>query len=90
MSNAESGDGRPDVLIIPKDTSKKGAVIEFKTVKSGEEDVLKAKAKEALNQISKMNYTDELKNSGISEALEIAIVFHGKKVYIDYDIKQIT
>lgn len=90
MSNTESGDGRPDVLIIPKDTSKKGVVIEFKTVKSSEEQILKAKAKEALDQVNSMNYTDELKNSGINEAVVLAIVFHGKKTYIDYDIKQIA
>ncbi|MDI3480666.1 MAG: hypothetical protein PWQ97_321 [Tepidanaerobacteraceae bacterium] len=85
-SNRESGDGRPDVMIIPEDGTKKGVVMEFKIVRSGDEQALEAKADEALEQIKKMNYTAELAASGIKEAVELAVVFHGKKVWIKYDV----
>jgi hypothetical protein len=49
-SNRESGDGRPDVMIIPEDGTKKGVVMKFKTVRSGDEQALEAKADEALEQ----------------------------------------
>ncbi|AYO32318.1 AAA family ATPase [Biomaibacter acetigenes] len=88
-SNAESGDGRPDVIIIPNDPSKKGVVMEFKTAKSGQESVMEEKATDALEQISKMNYSDELKYSGVNEVVEIAIVFYRKKTYIKHNIKRI-
>lgn len=88
-SNAESGDGRPDVIIIPNDPSKKGVVMGFKTAKSGQESVMEEKATDALEQISKMNYSDELKYSGVNEVVEIAIVFYRKKTYIKHNIKRI-
>ncbi|MCR4430909.1 MAG: ATP-binding protein [Tepidanaerobacteraceae bacterium] len=88
-SNRESGEGRPDVMIIPKDGTKKGVIMEFKTVRSGDEQALEAKADEALEQIKKMNYTAELAASGIKEALEVAVVFHGKKVLVKHDVKRL-
>ncbi|HHW01454.1 MAG TPA: AAA family ATPase [Thermoanaerobacterales bacterium] len=88
-SNRESGYGRPDVMIIPEDHTKKGVVMEFKTVRSGDERALETKADESLEQIKKMNYTAELAGSGIKEALEVAVVFHGKKVWIKYDVKRL-
>jgi hypothetical protein len=37
-------------MIIPEDHTKKGVVMEFKTVRSGDEQALEAKADEALEQ----------------------------------------
>jgi len=88
-SNRESGYGRPDVMIIPKDGGKKGIVMEFKAIRSGDGQSLEAKADEALEQIRKMNYAAELVDSGIKEAVEVAVVFHGKKVCIKYDVKRL-
>jgi len=81
-SNSESGDGRPDVLIIPEDKSKRGVVIEFKVAKSSEEEVMTKTAEEALAQIEKTNYEDELLFSGIDEVLKVAVVLCGKKVLV--------
>ncbi|RKL62187.1 hypothetical protein DXT63_12605 [Thermoanaerobacteraceae bacterium SP2] len=89
-SNRESGEGRPDVLIIPEDKTKKGVVMEFKTVKSGENEVLKKKAEEALKQIDGMNYTHELIDSGIKEVVELALVFYRKKTFVKYNIRKLT
>jgi hypothetical protein len=80
LSNKESGKGRPDVLIIPKDSSKKAVVMEFKT--SDEERALEADAESALNQIEDKNYIQEALNSGISAFVKIGIAFCGKAVFI--------
>jgi len=87
-SNRESGAGRPDVMIIPDDKTKKGVVMEFKTAKSREEEALAAKADEALNQIQRMNYVAELADLGIKETVELAVVFYRKKVWIKYDVRK--
>lgn len=83
-SNTESGDGRPDLMIIPEDRTKKGVVIEFKIADSGEDEALKNKARETLILIDAMNYRDEIINSGLNEVIEVAVVFHGKKLYVEY------
>lgn len=83
-SNTESGKGRPDVLIIPTDITKKGVVIEFKVAESESDEALQEKAREALEQIGRMQYAEELINEEIKEALELAVVFFRKKVHVEY------
>jgi hypothetical protein len=43
-SNRESGEGRPDVLILPKEPGKPGAVLELKAVKASKRPPEKALA----------------------------------------------
>jgi hypothetical protein len=75
-SNRESGFGRYDVMIIPKDQTKLGLVIEFKTV--GLNDNIDVIAQNALAQIKDKNYVAELKQAGIQNILQLAMVFQGK------------
>jgi hypothetical protein len=89
VSNRESGKGRPDIMIIPKDASKKGVIIEFKTSRSDEDKVLEEKTQQALEQIAAMDYAGELASYGIKEAIELAIVFCGKKVLIRYNVRKL-
>ncbi|WP_297430228.1 AAA family ATPase [Clostridium sp.] len=81
-SNKESGYGRYDVVLIPKDTSKIGIVIEFKKI----DDFLKTTIEEAttaaLKQIEDKKYEQELENRGIKDRIKIAIVFKGKEIKI--------
>ena len=85
LSNRESGYGRYDVCIIPRDTSKLGIIIEFKRVfVSSEKDVVTVAA-EALKQIDDKNYAASLENRGIKNILKLAIVFKGKEVFIKSD-----
>jgi hypothetical protein len=86
-SNTESGKGRPDVIIIPADKNKKGVIMEFKTSDREEDAALQEKAREALEQIEKMNYAAELVHAEIKEALELAIVFYRKKTYLEFKIR---
>ena len=83
-SNIESGEGRPDILLIPNNKSKYGIIIELKkTDKDADEDKIKAKTKEAFEQIAKNNYAQKITEQGIKEYVEIAMVFSGKKVFVD-------
>jgi len=79
-SNREAGNGRYDVLIIPKDVLKPGIILEFKVAES--EKLMPKEAKLALAQIKSQNYQAELEARGIKKILKIAIVFFGKKVLI--------
>jgi hypothetical protein len=81
-SNKESGYGRYDVMLIPKDTSKIGIVMEFKKI----DDFLKTTIEEAtiaaLKQIEDMKYAQELINKEIKDIIKLAIVFKGKEIQI--------
>jgi hypothetical protein len=79
-SNREGGNGRYDVLIIPKDILKPGIILEFKVADT--EKLMAKEAKLALAQINAQNYQAELEARGIKKILKIAIVFFGKKVLI--------
>jgi SET domain-containing protein len=80
-SNKESGYGRYDVMIIPKDKKQLGIIIEFKKVNKKRE-TLESAVDKALIQIEDKNYESELLNMGIKNILKIAIAFEGKKVMI--------
>lgn len=82
LSNRESGYGRYDVMIIPKDALMLGIVIEFKKLDPDDDETLEETADEALKQIFDKKYVTELESRGITNIKEIAIVFKGKEVYI--------
>lgn len=88
-SNRESGKGRPDIMIIPNDTAKKGVIIEFKISKSGDAKAMEDTAQKALEQIKDSKYMDELISCGIKEAVELAIVFSGKNVHMEYVMRNL-
>ena len=79
-SNRESGFGRYDVCLIPKDSSELGIIMEFKKVK--EEENLQLAAEDALNQIEKKQYSQELLKRGIKNILTLGLAFQGKQVFI--------
>ena len=79
-SNRESGFGRYDVCLIPKNLQDLGLVIEFKKVR-GKEDLEKA-ADLALEQIVEKKYVAELQSRGIIRTLTLGIAFQGKKILV--------
>ena len=81
-SNKESGYGRYDVMIIPKDISKIGIIIEFKKINTLSKESIEEGTLKALTQIEDMKYSQELINKGIKNIIKIAIVFKGKEVEI--------
>ncbi len=80
-SNRESGFGRYDVCIIPRDHFNPGFIIEFK-VFSKRDKTLEAAAQLALEQIEGHKYDTELRARGIQHIIKLAIVFDKKDVLI--------
>lgn len=79
-SNIESGNGRYDIAIIPKDKNKVGFILEFKVLKKKEN--VDNKLEEALKQIDEKRYSTELVNIGIKNIIKYGIVFFDKKAFI--------
>ena len=84
-SNIESGLGRYDFLIEPKNKSKRAFIMEFKSTDSVEK--LEEVSKEALKQIEDKKYDVSLKQNGIKEIIYIGIAFCGKQIKISYKEK---
>ena len=81
-SNIESGLGRYNFLIEPKNKSKRAFIMEFKSTDSVEK--LEEVSKEALQQIEDKKYDISLKQNGIKEITYIGIAFCGKQIKISY------
>ena len=79
-SNRESGEGRFDLMLEPKNRSMPGIIMEFKSEKDA--DLLAERAKEAMQQIDDRHYTAELNARGLSGIIKYGIAFSGKKVEI--------
>lgn len=77
-SNRESGYGRFDLAIFPKDKTKTGVVMEFKV--AANEDDLNRQAKQAVAQIHEKNYLAEFNSQGIENVQCYGIAFCGKKM----------
>lgn len=81
-SNRESGDGRYDICLNPREHRYPGIIMELKWRKHlGEED-LAVLAEEALGQIDDNRYDVELKEDGVQDILKLGIAFSGKKVSV--------
>ncbi len=81
-SNRESGDGRYDISLIPRENRYPGIIMELKWKKDLNEDELIKLTDQALTQIDNNRYDAEMKEDGIQDVLKFGIAFSGKKVYI--------
>jgi len=81
-SNRESGDGRYDICLIPRDGKHPGIIMELKSETGLNEEELKALSAEALNQINDKRYDTEMRSDGVESILKLGIAFSGKKVKI--------
>ncbi|SOY28828.1 putative AAA-ATPase [Acetatifactor muris] len=83
-SNRESGFGRYDVVMEPKNRTDNAIVMEFKVRDSREEASLENTADAALKQIRDQRYEAVLENSGISRERirSYGFAFEGKEVLI--------
>lgn len=80
-SNYESGYGRYDVMLIPKDREQLGIILEFKTVREKKTPLKKA-AQDALQQIIQRQYAAQLHQQGIHNILQMGLAFRGKQVFV--------
>lgn len=81
-SNRESGEGRYDICLCPKDGKLPGILIELKAAKDCPEDELKELSKTALKQINDRKYDAELTTKGVKNIFKYGVAFSGKKVQI--------
>ena len=81
-SNIESGLGRYDFSVEPKNKNKRAFIMEFKSTDSVEK--LEEVSKEALEQIENKKYDISLKQNGIKEITYIGIAFCGKQIKMSY------
>lgn len=83
-SNRESGFGRYDVILEPKNKKNNAYILEFKVRNPRKEKSLEETVKTALTQIEEMEYDRELLERGISKdkIRHYGFAFEGKKVLI--------
>ena len=81
-SNIESGLGRYDFVIEPKNKAKRAYIMEFKSTDNIEK--LEEVSKEALRQIEDKKYDISLKQNGIKDITYLGIAFCGKQIKIEY------
>ena len=87
-SNRESGFGRYDIMLEPKDKQSEkypGIVIEFKVINPRRENSLEETVEAALKQIQDKNYDAELINRGVDKENihHYGFAFRNKEVLID-------
>ena len=78
-SNRESGDGRPDLLLMERN-GKTAVILEFKIVPEGR--TLNGMADEAVRQIEKDHYEEELLHDGYENIIKYGIAFKQKKCMV--------
>ena len=81
-SNRESGEGRYDICLCPKDGKLPGILIELKAAKDCSEDELKELSEKALAQIDSRKYETDLTVKGVRNILKYGVAFSGKRVQI--------
>ena len=81
-SNRESGEGRYDICLCPRDCRMPGVLIELKAAKDCSDDDLKKLSEKALEQIETRKYETELTMKGIEKVFKYGVAFSGKRVEI--------
>jgi hypothetical protein len=81
-TNRESGYGRYDVMVKPRDKNKQAIIMELKSVNKTRHKDFDKSIQEALKQIEDRAYAKELQAEGYNNILKLAIVSDGKLVRV--------
>lgn len=81
-SNRESGEGRFDIQMEPRDKKNPGYLLEFKADKNLDAEQMEGKAEEALQQIRSKSYAADLQYRGIKKIICYGVAFSGKKASV--------
>ncbi len=81
-SNRESGDGRYDIQLMPKNDLLPGIIIELKAEKNCSVDELKKLSEIALKQIEDKKYDTEMTAKGVKTIYKYGVAFSGKAVEV--------
>ena len=82
-SNRESGYGRYDIMLEPKEKEENSFIIEFKIIENMEEKEVREKIKEAKKQIKNKKYEEELKERGYKNITKMIFVCNGKEIVME-------
>ena len=83
LSERESGYGRADLILEPKNKENPAYIFEFKV--AGNEEEMENYAMEGFEQIKEKEYDVELKNRGVKEIIHIGLGFYRKKLKMKYE-----
>lgn len=84
LSERESGYGRADLVLEPKNKTNPAYIFEFKVVNN--EDELENYAKTGFEQIKEKEYDVELRNREIDKIVCVGLAFYRKKLKMKYEI----
>ncbi|MCF0169303.1 MAG: AAA family ATPase [Fusobacterium varium] len=85
LPNVESGYGRADIILKPRNKNWAGYIFELKRANDND---MKMEAEKVLNQIEDKKYDNILKNEEIKDIIKIGLVFKGKKVESSYSYEK--
>ena len=80
LSNRESGNGRPDILLKYPSVRGKAVIIEIKVAHTYQE--LDSKCDEALRQIEEQDYEASLRQEGYKDIMKCGVAFYRKECMV--------
>ena len=78
-SNRESGFGRYDIMLEPKDKNGNSFIMEFKVMENMEEKTIEDTIENAKKQIEEKRYEENLKERGFTNIIKMVYAFNGKE-----------
>ena len=82
-SNRESGIGRYDIMLEPKDKNANSFIMEFKVMEDMEEKTIEETIENAKKQIEEKGYEQNLKERGFKNITKMVYAFKGKEVKME-------
>ena len=82
-SNRESGLGRYDIMLEPKEKNGNSFIMEFKVMEDMEEKTIEETIENAKKQIEEKEYEENLKERGFKNITKMIYAFKGKEVKIE-------
>lgn len=82
-SNRESGYGRYDIMLEPKDKNGNSFIMEFKVLEDKEEKTIEETFENAKRQIEDRKYEENLRERGFTNITKMVFAFKGKEVKME-------
>ena len=82
-SNRESGYGRYDIMLEPKEKKGNSFIMEFKVYKEDREKTIEDTIENAKKQIEEKGYETSLKERGFTNITKMVFAFKGKEVKME-------
>jgi hypothetical protein len=80
-SEKESGYGRYDIAVIPKDKKQQALLMELKTIDTFHGETVDETLESAMAQIEERKYETALRQQACTKIMKIAVTFDGKRIW---------